>query len=415
MTVAAAENLLGRAYWFLSSTEEALESFRRNIPRRTPGRFNSMYYIGRVMLDEGEARELPDLLGDDAKPLPDLDRNGDPVIDTALQAFNFIRQSPDIGPTARAWRWATFDLARLRHLFAERARKAWEADPERSGGGEESKPWLDLYDSARARLTEALERYPLRRDAGNGSGGGYGLSVRVEPEDYADTMAARFGAEYLLADTLLVLADNRGEGELRALARAHLENLRDRGRYANALFDRTLDRFQLNAAVIREEMEGDNWDKDAPLPRTRLGDGEGPTHSPTRLTAMLRNSMMLLGEEYFRAGEEARASAPGAGQGSAGDADAGAGFYRDAYRTWQDFYDRFGLADGPQAMVRMGDCLGRLGFAADAGNHYRMAVNMAGQLPEDTRADGLLDIGPAFWGGIAAQRLRDAADGYTVP
>jgi hypothetical protein len=66
-------------------------------------------------------------------------------------------------------------------------------------------------------------------------------------------------------------------------------------------------------------------------------------------------------------------------------------------------------------MVRMGDCLGRLGFASDAGNHYRMAVNMAAQLPADTRSDGMLAIGPAFWGDIAAQRVRDVADGYTVP
>ncbi len=29
--------------------------------------------------------------------------------------------------------------------------------------------------------------------------------------------------------------------------------------------------------------------------------------------------------------------------------------------------------------------------------------------------EGVLDIGPAFWGEIAAQRIRDAGDGYALP
>lgn len=413
MAVVRAENLLGRAFWFLGATEEALGSFRRNIPRRTPDRYKSIYYIGRVLLDEGQALGSDDLLGTDANSLPPLDRNGDPVIASALQAFNFLRQSPGINPTARAWRWATFDLAKLRYIFADRARRAWESAPERAGEQEKTRPWLHLYDAARINLTEALERYPLRRN------GGIGLSVQVEPEDYADTMAARFESEYLLAQTLLVLADAREDDSLYSLARAHLENMCDRQRYANALFDRSLDRFQLNAAIIREEVEGGNWDRNTPLPRTRLGDDEGPTHSPQRQLDMLRNSMLLLGEQYFLAGERARdrqllaSTAAVPGQTAANDVSSG--YYQDSYRVWQDVYDRFGLADGPQSMVKMGDNLARLGFPDDAANHYRMGVNMAELLPADTRADGVLNIGPAFWGTLARQRLRDMADGYTVP
>lgn len=409
MTAVRAENLLGRAYWFLGDAEQAIASFRRNIPRRTPDRFKSIYYIGRVLMDEGQALNNAALLGSDADPLPALDRNGDPQIETALQAFNFLRQSPGIDPTARAWRWATFDLAKLRYLFAEQARLA----------ADESRPWLPLYEDARRSLTEALERYPLRR---NGYNDGQGISIRIEPEDYADVMTARFETEYMLALTLLILAEAAQDESLFALSRAHLENVRNRDNYANALFNQNLDRFQLNAAIIREEVEGEPEviDPNARtlLPRTRVGDDEGPSRSPERLEDMLKNSMQLLGNEYFRAGERARerqllASADPTGAGAASDA-AGA-FYQDSYRVWQDFYDRFGLAYGPQAMVMMGDDLSRMGHRADAANHYRMARNMMELLQADLRSDGMLNIGPAFWGRIAEERLKDLNDGYQVP
>ncbi len=55
MAVVRAENLLGRSYWFLNDVPNALELFRRNISRRTPDRFKSIYYIGRVLMDEGIA------------------------------------------------------------------------------------------------------------------------------------------------------------------------------------------------------------------------------------------------------------------------------------------------------------------------------------------------------------------------
>lgn len=410
LAVVRAENLLGRAYWFLGESDKALQSFRQNIPRRTPDRFKSMYYIGKVLMEEGEASGRAELLGSGDEPLPVLDRNGDPDIRTALQAFNYIRQSPDINPTARAWRWATFDLAKLRHIYAQDARRRWQEAQASSAGSDGAdevggRDWVALYDVARIALTEALERYPLDRS------GGAGISVRVEPEDYADVMAARFEAEYLLANTLLVLADAREDGSLGALARAHLENLRDRGRYANALFDGVLERFQLNAAIIREEVEGGVRDESTPLPRSRLGDDEGPTHNPVMLSEMLRNSMRLLGNEYFKAGEVVRlgGGAEGLGVGSAG------GYYQDSYRIWQDVYDRFGLFYGPEAMVNMGDNLNRLGHPDDARNHYRMAGNMAELLGNETGVDVRLDIGPRFWGDIARERLRDMDDGYTVP
>ncbi|MCC8190115.1 MAG: hypothetical protein LIP77_05680 [Planctomycetes bacterium] len=418
MAVVRAENLLGRAYWFLNDIDNAMESFRRNIARRTPDRFKAMYYVGRVLMEQGSFRDEPALLGSLAKPLPDLDRNGDPVIESALQAFNYIRQSPDINPSARAWRWSTFDLAKLHYMFAERARLAAERDGAGGAGGEaaadaiEDREWLDRYDTARLHLTEALERYPLRRN------GGVGISVRVEPEDYADVMAARFETEYYLANTLLVLADGRQDPALAALARAHLENLRNRGRYAEALFDTSLDRFQLNSAVIREEVEGGNWDRNVPLPRARLGDDEGPTHAPTMLRNMLINGMVLLANEYFAAGERAAEAAVAEAAGgpvAAGPDGAAIGYYQEAFRTYQDIYDRFGMLYGPQALVGMGDALSRLGSREDAGNHYRMARNMAEMLPPDTRPDGLLDIGPSFWGELAGERLQDLAGGYRVP
>ncbi len=419
MAVVRSENLLGRAHWFLGDTKNALESFKRNIPRRTPDRFKSIYYIGRVLMDEGVAKNDPALLGDAADPLPNLDRNTDPIIETALQAFNWLRQSPGINPTARAWRWSAFDLARLQYVFAERARKDWEekraraaanpppAPPAGAAPAEagEARPWLALYDEARARLTEVLERYPLRRN------GGSGLSVTVEPADYADVMTARFEAESDLAGALLVLAGARRDESLASLARAHLENLRDRNRYAAALFDTALDRFQLNAAVVREELGNAG-----PLERSRLGDDEGPTHSPQRLKSKLRNAMLTLADEYYRAGDTADRPARRP-DGAADSAAAGvaAGFYRRSYEVYQDVYDRFGVEYGAQAMVGMGDALSRLGRRDDAANHYRMARNIAGMQPPDTRSDGLLAIGPAFWGGVAESRLRDLAGGYNVP
>ena len=416
MMVVRAENLLGRAYWFMNDIEKALESFRRNIPRRTPDRFKSIYYIGRVLMDEGVFKDEPSLLGDVNDPMPELDRYGDPVVRNALQAFTFLRQSQGINPEARAWRWSTFDLARLRYVLADRARRAAQAPPaenaqaapvpaaERGEGGGQA--WLALYDAARLHLTEALERYPLRRN------GGLGLSVRVEPEDYADVMASRFEAEFLLANTLLTLGDARRDDSLLALARAHLENLRDRNRYAGALFDTTLDRFQLNAAVVREEIEGGNWDRAMPLPRSRLGDDEGPTHDPRQLRGMLANSMLLLASEYFRAGERAAENALSA---DGGDPTSSSPYYRDAYRAYQDVYDRFGPYYGPQAMVGMGDALNRMGMAEDAGNHYRMARNMTDLLPEGLEPAGGIDLGPEFWGATAEQRLRDMEGGYRVP
>ncbi len=423
LAVVRAENLLGRAYWFLGMTDDALESFRRNVARRTPDRYKSMYYIGRVLMDEGISRNDPELLGSAAKPLPDLDRNGDPIIRTALESFNYLRQSPGINPTARAWRWATFDLARLRYVFADRARREWlaarDADARNAQNAaseprpDEDRPWVALYDDARTTLTESLERYPLREN-----GAGEGISIRVEPEDYAETMASRFETEFLLANTLLILAGAREDDSLYSLARAHLENLRDRSRYAAALFDASLDRFQLNAAIIREEVEGGNWDKNEPLPRTRLGDDEGPTHSPRRMNDTLIDSMLLLGNEYFRAGESARErqllASTESGPAPTG-ADAG-GYYQDSYRVWQDLYDRFGMTFGPQCMVNMGDCLNRLGNREDAANHYRMARNMSEVVP-DGGGDPtmLLRAAPVFWGGVAGQRLKDMEDGYNVP
>lgn len=424
MAVVRAENLLGRAYWFLNDTGHALDSFRSNIPRRTPDRYKSIYYIGRVLMEEGMFKNDSALLGDTADPLPNLDRQGDPIIQTTLQAFNFLRQSPGINPDARAWRWATFDLAKLHYVFADNARRAAQtpAAPAAPAAGappaaqaEEGEPeqaWIGRYDTARLHLTEALERYPLRRNSG------YGLSVRVEPEDYADVMAARFETEYFLANTLLVLSDARQDEQLSALARAHLENLRDRTRYANALFDRTLDRFQLNSAVIREEIDGGAWDRTMPLPRTRLGDDEGPTRDPGQLRNMLVNSTILLANEYFRAGERASrrmrlASADPAAGGQP--SDAAAAYYRDAYRTYQDLYDRFGAYYGPQAMVGMGDALNRMNYPEDAGNHYRMARNMVELLPPGSVPEGEVDLGPEFWARTAEQRLRDMEGGYTVP
>ncbi len=404
MAVVRSENLLGRAYWFLSDMPAALESFGRNIPRRTPDRYKSIYYIGRVMMEEGAAENNPALLGSQDNPLPQLDRNGDPIIESALQAFNWLRQSEGINPAARAWRWSTFDLAKLRYIFAERARREWLAkppDPAAPAGAEQPKPWLALYEEARTNLTEALDRYPLRRN------GGVGISIRVEPEDYADTMAFRFETEYMLANTLLILAGGRKDEALAALARTHLANLVDRSRYANALFDPALDRFQVNSAVIREEVDGGSWDRGAPLPRTRLGDDEGPTHSPWRLREMLRNSMQLLAGEYFRAGDLAATREDGAGEA--------AGYYRQAYEAYQTLYDRFGFAFGSLAMLGMGDSLARLGRTDDADNHYRMARNIAEMQPPDTRSDGLLNIGPDFWGKRAEDRLEDRRGGYATP
>jgi hypothetical protein len=405
MAVSLALNLLGRAQWFLNDPAGAIRSFQRNIAIRSPERFKAIYFIGRVLLDEGEAKDDPALLGSDADPLPELDRNNDPVIATALQAFNYLRQSQGISPIARVWRWSSFDLAKLRHAMAERARRQAEgggaAVPASSGigrEGEDDSPWLALYDRARENLTEALGRYPLTRNGGNG------LSVRVEPADYADVMAARFEAEFLLAKTLLVLADGRNDDSLAALARVHLENLKDRRRYAAALFDTSLNRFQLNAAIIREELGGDG----EPLERSRLGDDDGPVRSPSVYRPMLRNAMLLLANEYFRAGEKALARE----DGESGDA---AGFYRRSYAVYQDIHDRFGDAYGAQAMVGMGDNMARLGQADIAANHYRMARNIAAAAPAGESGGDSVNTGPEFWGGMAEARLRDMEAGYRTP
>ncbi|MDR0361730.1 MAG: hypothetical protein LBJ46_03440 [Planctomycetota bacterium] len=403
MSVARAENLLGRTYWFLGDHDRAVASFSNNLKRRTPERYKSMYYIGRVLMERSVAPNGdPAALGSPDAPMPNLDRDGDPIIETALQAFNFLRQAPGIDPTARAWRWAAFDLGTLHYMRAERARAAeLERARTAAGDGGEGAPdpdaWVPAHGEARRALLEALDRYPLRYNGGAG-----GISVRVEPEDYADVMSARFEAEYRLANSLLRLADAGGDPELHSLARSHLANLAERSRYADALFDPAFDRFQLNAAVIDEAVSEGGWERSRPLPRTRLGDDEGPTRSPARMRMMRINAALLLADSLFQAGERAQAR---------GD-DSAPGFYRQAYDAYQSIHDRYGAEYGSLAMLGMADSLSRLGQDGDAANHYRMAENIARLQDPAARSDGLLDIGPAFWGAQASGRLRDRSDGY---
>lgn len=391
--VARTQNLLGRCYWMLGDNVKALEAFTANLSRRTPESYKSMYYIGRVMLEEGlwpggDAA----LLGDPKDPLPRLDRDGAPIITSSLQAFNHIRQRQGIDPMARPWRWSTFDLGWNYYALADKARRAEMEAAQKNGTEPDSGKWLPLYNQARDILVESLERYPLRKN-----GQGPGISVRTEPEDYADTMAERFFAEYLLAQTLLILADVESNSHLRPLARAHLENASNPGNYSDALFDPALDRFQIIAAVIRDAL-GDN---SANLFRTRLGDDEGPGYSPKQMRLRLRNAILMLADLYYSAGEEARILPGGAEEAQ--------NFFNRAFQTYQALYDRMGQSDGPQAMVKMGDCLLRMGKDQEAANHYRMAINIAKAQPADTKSDGLLDIGPAYWAAQAEQRLQDMA------
>jgi hypothetical protein len=121
---------------------------------------------------------------------------------------------------------------------------------------------------------------------------------------------------------------------------------------------------------------------------------------------MLRNSLLLLANEYFRAGDRALAR----NGTEAGDAE---GLHRRSYAVYQDIHDRFGEILGAQAMVGMGDAMSRLGRPDDAANHYRMARNNAVLAPSP--GAGGMDPDQEFWGSVAEARLRDMAGGFRVP
>ncbi|MCX7934005.1 MAG: hypothetical protein N3A66_01960, partial [Planctomycetota bacterium] len=136
----AAQNLLGRALWGLGQLEEAAKVYRDNADRRTPEGHKSLYYLGAVFLEmeqsSGEGGTTIDRIGDPAEPLPRMEEKG-PRIQTALQAFEFLRRLPDLAPDSRPWRWATFGLGQVKQRIAERARRQ---APQRHDQGECADP-----------------------------------------------------------------------------------------------------------------------------------------------------------------------------------------------------------------------------------------------------------------------------------
>ena len=374
----AAQNLLGRSLWNLGQLAEAAKVYRDNADRRTPEGHKSLYYLGAVFLEmeqsAGEGGATIDRLGDLAEPLPRMDEKG-PRIQTALQAFEYLRRLPDLAPESRPWRWATFGLGMVKQRIAERMRRLTPQKPE---------VWRGYFRTAAEALKESLERYPLK------SGGGGGIDRDLEPEDYWETMRARFTAEYALARVQEALGQ---ENE----ARAHFARLLDEETYPPAMFE--------------GESGRPTW------LRPTLGVSEGPMWSAEHLRLLHQNAYFHLGRLWLTEGERCeRESAALKADGKTVESDAAQQRAREAYaaavRVYQAAYDRLPLVNAPRALYGQAECLRRLGKTEEAAAKYALARSAARLRQDEGKKMDAGEWGADFWENLAAERQKDLEEGY---
>lgn len=393
---AEARNLLARAYRNLGLYLQALREYREVAVGQTPEAYKAAYYLGWIDAEQektkGDDGKDQDLLGDPAAPLPQ-NQDGVLVIGSALQSFNYVRRLPRLGPDSRAWRWATFDLGRLWLRLAEREREKASAGGEADAARSES--WLPLYREAEEALRESLNRYLLKRHPTDA----IGLDPVSHPEDYGETVCARFASEYDLAQVQTVLGEQTDDADRLEKARAHLRNLITPTLYPDLMFDPANPKplyFGIAEKAAATLYPG------APLvapetPEEVLGNTEGPTYDRGSLRSMRRSAFFLLGQSFFRDGAKKNAA------GRSGDAEEA---LNRAYSVYQAALDRLPPVDAPQVLYLQGESLREMGRPQDAAGKYTLAVNTWRSLKKgsDERSDAL---GPDFWGEQAEQRLKD--------
>ncbi len=394
------QNLLGRAYRNLGQFRDAVRVYRDNADRRTPAGHKALFYLGWVYLQQEQDVDVDgtvqDRIGDPERPQPRRVR-GILQIESALQAFNRIRELPGLSPESRPWRWATFGLGRTWFRIAERERARELAARE---AGEQPRPdlWIEFYrDKAQAYLREALNRYRFRSTDGAG-----GLDPARQPEDYGEVVCARFVAEYYLARVQTVLREALGDPVWGARARRHFEHLIDAEVYPDAVFH-TPDPDQLYLAIARAAEVQEEGGRTAGIRQLHplLGVVEGPVYSPRLLRHLRRNAFFLLAQNYTQEGNRLEQEAPERAKDA----------FRSAYGVYQVAHDRLPPEDAPLIMYRQAECLRRLGQREEAERQYALARNTARTLRAAETAP-LKFLGPDYWAELSAERLQDHEDGF---
>lgn len=415
-------NLLGRAYRDVGRYDDAIRIFRDNATRNPTGNYTSdiyksLFHLGWVYAQAetstGPDGEPVDLLGDPQEPVAQVDPEGVLRIQTALQAFNRLRRLPGLGWNSRPYRWATFALGPLWYRIAERSRMQ---STETQDDTVATRPvWTEQYRHAESVLQESLDRYQLKESPDDP----FGIDRQEEPEDFGETIAARFVSEYYLALARQELAVLEERPERYLQARESLRNLIDPDLYPDILFDPNTPSPQ----YVRWAAHWGDTTVDRPLDRPiqqvrlGLGESEGPEYAPRRLANLRRNAFFLLAQNYFDEGDRLQTRADSlTREARPGEAEEARIMARDAYRAsfavYQSAYDRLPPRDAPQIMYLMGECLRKLGDETRAIDRYRVAMSSARNLIENA-ADDQRFLGPDFWEQLASQRVRELEDRIT--
>ncbi len=397
-----AQNLLGRAYSNLGELQMAAKVYRDNAFRHTPAGRKALCYLGWIYMALGRVKgadgKMHDLIGDPAQPLPQR-IGGLPRILSALQAFNFVRQLPGLGPQSRPWRWATFGLGTVWCRIADRERER-ELLARKQGAKPRPDRWVGIYrDHALACLREAYNRYLLK----TGRDKGVGIDPWTQPEDFGELTCARFITEYNMAKVQTVLAKTLQEPQWHQRIRDHLSHLIDTGLYPDVMFDATgSEPLYLAIAENRRNRAPRTGDRGVLLAKApMLGVVEGPVYYPDYLRGLRREAFFLLGQNYIEAGERLSAEDPQKAQDA----------FRAAYSVYQAAHDRLPPVDSPQVMYLQGVCLQKMKLRDEAARKYTLVVNTARNL-KGGGSDSLGVADPGYWASLASKRLQDYKDGF---
>lgn len=373
-----ASNLLGRCYWRLKRFTEAAKVFKENSHRRTPDGSASLYYLGEVLLDQGETpgeNTQENLIGDPENPYAKGDDNGLPNPVNALQVFNEIRRKEGVTPSSRPWRWATFGLGKVWFDIAEKARAKEEA----AAIAEDRKPakinWVPYYENAEKILREGLDRYPLKYSESDE----LGKDVNLEPEDYYDIMRQRMENEYFLALVLRVLARDNVEMD-ESEARKHLEDVINLDLYPKRMLKIDADRLLLGNLSV-------------------LGITAGPIVRPVYMNGLRRHAFYLLAESWESLGREyGRMTPPNIEEKKKA--------YNKALQVYRLARDQLEIKDGPRILYNMGEVMVSLGKPEVAMRMFMMVINQVEQIAVAGNNEEIMqEIN--IWKTLAEQRLED--------
>lgn len=377
--VGRARNLEGIAYRKLGNLREAERVFRDNsIPRHagdlTPGarihrtneQWKALFYLGDTLLAQ------PGRIGSPEAPYPP-ELHGVIRVESALQAFNYIRQAEGITPDARPWQWATFALGEALYQIAE-SERATHQPQDRMPTAADAVAWLPAFRNAEAVLRESLERYPLGAEAE--AEPGMGVRQEEQPEEYRQLRWQRLMSQYYLARALREQArwrEDRTDEEARTILRGILDPLR----YPDAMF---------------EVDDAERILADRPV----HGVNEGPEPKRAVLRHLQRNAFYILGQSYYEEGLALDAANERAGAEAA---------YEEALRVYRLAAARLPPTEDPAISFYMAETLARLGRFDEARRQYQMAVDEANRQIET--GVGEIEGDHRRWIRLAQERLDD--------